>query len=79
MSGGHFDYSYLRVHQFADELERDLRGDKDWVQGFGPEVLAELELIVNRAREMALVMKEVEWLFSGDTGSDTFIAEIRAI
>jgi len=78
MSGGHFDYAYMRVHQFADELERDLRG-KDWVQDFGPEVLMELEVIVNRAREMALVMKEVEWLFSGDTGPESFIAEIRAI
>jgi hypothetical protein len=79
MSGGHFDYAYMRAVQFADELERDLREPKEWLGDFKPETIQELHGVVTQVRRTASIMKEVEWLFSGDSGEDTFLAELKAI
>ena len=85
MSGGSFDYAYMRVQQFADELELMLaRQDKvnDWGEKpyFIKEVTrAKLLEIEETVRVAALLMKEVEWLYSGDTSEDTFMKQVDEI
>jgi hypothetical protein len=84
MSGGSFDYAYARMHEFAEEL-RDMLSQqgqrKDgWEIGtWKPEVaakLAEIAAIVDHAAKLA---REAEWLYSGDTGEDTFMERVARI
>lgn len=85
MSGGSFDYAYARANEFAYELANKLDqfdkvtewGDKPNL--FPPEVLAKLREIQATAEQAAKLMKEVEWLYSGDTGSDTFMRRVADI
>jgi hypothetical protein len=88
MSGGHFDYAYQKVIYFARQLERELdmqgepRDVNDGVPeyGFVPATVALLREILTDVRLASQLMHEAEWLFSGDTGDETFaqrVAEIR--
>ena len=85
MSGGSFDYAYQRAAQFADELRNKLaeQGKQDrsgWtVTEWPPEVSARLHEIADIAEQTGKLMKEVEWLYSGDTGDDTFMRRVDAI
>jgi hypothetical protein len=84
MSGGSFDYAYRHMVEFAEEL-RDMLSQqgqrKDgWEVGtWEPQVaakLAEIAAIVDHAAKLA---KEVEWLYSGDTGEETFMWRVAKI
>jgi hypothetical protein len=84
MSGGSFDYAYRHMVEFAEEL-RDMLSQqgqrKDgWEVGtWEPQVaakLAEIAAIVDHAAKLA---REAEWLYSGDTGEDTFMARVAKI
>jgi hypothetical protein len=75
MSGGHFDYAYWRADQFADQLDEELVKETEWT----PEVLQKLQRIVQLTRITAACMKEAEWLYSGDTGEDTFLERVHKI
>ncbi len=85
MSGGSFDYAYLRAHQFADELWIRLdEVDKvnEWGETpnkFEPATLTKLREIQHLARRTAALMREVEWLYSGDTGDDEFMLRVSEI
>jgi len=85
MSGGSFNYAFHHVGQFIEELELKL-DNADKIDEFGcypnyfePRVLAKLRNIVILARYTAKLMKEVEWLYSGDIGEDTFMKRIDEI
>lgn len=79
MSGGHFDYAYMRVINFADQLEDDLAKAKtpdsygqlpyDW----SPEVVTRLRETLADARWMATLMREAEWLYSGDHSEESYL------
>lgn len=85
MSGGSFDYAYGRTQQFADELKNKLDerhtvdecGEQHY--NFRPDVIATLHDIHKLAEMAARMMKEAEWLYSGDTGEDTFMARVKEI
>lgn len=85
MSGGSFNYAYMHTSNFADELGCKLdEFDKvdDWEQKpnyFEPAVLAKLREIKTLAERAALLMKEAEWLYSGDTGEESFLRRVAAI
>ena len=85
MSGGSFDYAYCRVSQFADELKERLDNfDKvdEWdckPNYFNPDVLAKLREIEEMAVLTSKLMKEAEWLYSGDTGEGTFMSRVTKI
>lgn len=72
MSGGHYDYAYLKVIEFGDCIERDLTEPKDWMN-YSPECMLRLKQIAAEAARFAGVMKDVEWLLSGDVGEETFM------
>lgn len=83
MSGGSFDYAYSSVGDFADELSDKLsRNDVEedgWKYGFELATIAKLREIEAIARKTAALMKEAEWLYSGDTGDESFMERVRHI
>ncbi len=84
MSGGSFDYAYARMHDFADDL-RDMLSQQGqvvdgWTVGtWEPEVAAKLAEIAALVDYAAKLAKEVEWLYSGDTGEETFMWRVAKI
>jgi len=79
MSGGSFDYAYENPAQFADELENKLDDVRPDTQQFAPAVTARLWLLVVEARRLSRLMREAEWLYSGDTGEDTFSKRVAKL
>jgi hypothetical protein len=89
MSGGSFNYAYSRVETFVEALESKLRrmtapqvqdsdedADEDRVPEFSPETRARLAEIARLGEHYAKLMREAEWLFSGDSSEDSFHAEL---
>ena len=84
MSGGSFDYAYRRMMDFADDLLRLLAQQGVIVDGWKvgtwePEVAAKLTEIAALVDHASKLAKEVEWLYSGDTGEETFMARVERI
>ena len=85
MSGGSFDYAYSKVEFFVDCLEVKL-DQHDRVDRFGctpndysPVVLDKLRQILLLSRYTAKLMREVEWLYSGDTSEESFMKRVQQI
>lgn len=84
MSGGHFDYVHSRVSSFAEDLERDIanngvpNSDGD-SYNYSPAVIDALTSIQARAEKMARLMKAADYLYSGDTSEESFLAEMLEI
>lgn len=81
MSGGHFDYGCFRISQFADELkhEIDTNGDETMndlgeKRGYGFEAgtIARLKAAHQIIEQAGKLAREVEWLYSGDHGEESF-------
>ena len=84
MSGGSFDYAYRRMMDFADDLRDKLAEQGQvvdgWEVGIWPEEVAvKLEEISHIVDQAAKLAKEVEWLYSGDTGEETFMWRVKKI
>lgn len=86
MSGGSFNYAYSRMEQFADELRNKLQEQGKDPQGYGypnprwtTDVACKLATVAALADYVALLAKEAEWLYSGDTGEDTFMQRVNYI
>ena len=85
MSGGSFDYAFSTVESFADELGVKLDG-KDEADAWGfkplqfaPETIGKLREIEQLARRTAMLMREAEWLYSGDTSDCSFMRRVAEI
>ncbi|MBW2654276.1 MAG: hypothetical protein JRC91_04875 [Deltaproteobacteria bacterium] len=85
MSGGSFDYEYSRISQFADELKQMIESNnrKDefgYAQNFNSKTIELLstsqKIIATPASELA---REVEWLYSGDHGEESFTDLVNRI
>lgn len=85
MSGGHFNdggYDYYKVSQFADELESEIENNffkDDWgyFPGFNEEVVEVLKAQLPKLREIATIMKHIDYLYSGDYGEETFLERMK--
>ena len=80
MSGGSFNSAYQKTQYFSDELESRLDesvDSDDWKPE--PQTADKLREIVKIARYAARLMKEVEWLYSGDTGDESFMRRVEVI
>ena len=78
MSGGSFDYAYRRAEIFSESLGERL--DENYGEngaGFGPYTIAALRKIETVANYAAKLMKEAEWLYSGDIGEEGFAEAIK--
>ena len=81
MSGGSFNYAYSRVQDFCETLterikNNDVANEYGDVCAYPPEVLEVLKTILAQAEQMTGLMKEVEWLYSGDCGPETFLERV---
>jgi len=88
MSGGHFNYAYFRIGELADDLKFEIENndnpDKDeWgdslSHGYSKQtvtMLWEAQKTLQRASELA---RAVEWLYSGDTGEESFKEAYEAV
>ena len=86
MSGGSFDYAYVETARFADDLRNrlDEQGKDRYGDGFTrpawpPEVADKMARIADAAEYVSRLMKEVEWLYSDDTGEETFLRRVAEI
>lgn len=84
MSGGSFDYAYMRMQDFADNLRNKLAEQGQVVDGWKvdtwePQVTVKMEEISHIVDYAAKLAKEVEWLYSGDTGEETFMWRVAKI
>ena len=84
MSGGAFDYAYCGTGRFADELRNKLDEQGQSRDGYAEPILSpavnkELRKIAAMAEHVSLLMKEAEWLYSGDTGEVTFLTRVGDI
>lgn len=76
MSGGSFDYAYEKVVSFANDLKESLENEPDFYSQLVVNKLKEIERIADKT---AKLMKEVEWLYSGDTVEESFMERVREI
>jgi hypothetical protein len=84
VSGGSFDYAFCRVSQFSDELavkldENEKPDEYGHSENLGPAVVAKLRNIEALARRCSALMREAEWLYSGDTGEESFLGRVAEI
>lgn len=84
MSGGHFDYAYSRVNMFCEDLEMEIVEQGKTVDGCQHLVLSEpvekkLKEILKYCSRASEYMREAEWLYSGDTGDESFMERIKEI
>jgi len=85
MSGGSFHYAYSRTAEFAEELsvrldECDIKDEYGYQPNlYEPATLAKLREIEALARYTAELMKEAEWLYSGDTSDESFMRRVAEI
>jgi len=87
MSGGHFNdngYIYHQVSQFAYELEEEIANNSKpdeygYAKNYEPEVLEYLEEQVHYLHKMADIMRHIDFLYSGDHGSDTFMERVKEV
>ena len=91
MSGGHFNdcgYEYYKVSQFADELEQEILNNGregttengyEWYPNHDPDVIDVLEEQIPKLRKMAEIMHDIDYLYSGDIGDDSFLLRMKEI
>lgn len=81
MSGGHFDYGCFRISQFADELQHEIDINSDETTddfgdrrgyGFSDDTLLRLRTSQRVIETAGKLAREIEWLYSGDHGEDSF-------
>lgn len=74
MSGGHFNYAYGYVYDFANMLDGDIKANE---RGLSPETLEILKQECVNISRCAKVMHDIEWLFSYDTDEETFLEDYK--
>jgi hypothetical protein len=87
MSGGHFGdcgYDYYKVAQFADELEEEIENNfmhDEWGHhhGYPEEVIQCMKSYLPQMRKMAEIMRHIDYLYSGDHGSDSFMERVKEV
>ncbi len=84
MSGGSFDYKCFAISQFAEELknkidENNREDEYGYAHNFSPRTIVALEKSQQLIERVGKIAKEVEWLYSGDTGEDTFLERMKRI
>ena len=87
MSGGHFGdcgYDYYKVAQFADELEVEIQNNNkpdeyQYAHNLSPETIKYLRKQLFKMRKMAEIMRNIDYLYSGDHGEDSFLLRVKEV
>jgi hypothetical protein len=86
MSGGRFQYLSAQLEYVAQEIAEIIANndtqsagaDYDLVgRGYSPEVLSELQNGVEALRRAAVYERRIDWLLSGDDGSENFLVRLK--
>ena len=81
MSGGHFNYGCFRISQFADELKHEIDiNDDETKDDYGDcrghflceETIKRLVTSHQMIETAGKLAREIEWLYSGDHGEESF-------
>jgi len=81
MSGGHFEYKCFEIVLFAEELDREIQANDDttvddWGDTLGNRfeepTISRLKTSLQIIGLAGRLAKEVEWLYSGDHGEESF-------
>lgn len=73
MSGGHFNYKCFEISDFASMLEQELKKEPEYSKN----VMNVVEYALTIIKEAANLAKDIEWLYSGDYGEETFLSSIK--
>lgn len=77
MSGGSFDYACYRFDSFADDLKNKIDENKTpdeygYADNYSDDIVNKLKAIERLVRLAGKLAHEVEWMYSGDIGEETF-------
>ena len=78
MSGGEFDYNCFKISQFAEELQHKIetnlnKDDYGYSYNMSDEVLEKLKAAQKLIELAGKLAREIEWLYSGDHGEESFV------
>lgn len=77
MSGGSFDYKCFEVTYFSDELKRKIQYNNvpkyGWCPNYSDETIKKLEECARIISLVGELAHDIEWLYSGDIGEETFV------
>ena len=87
MSGGHFNdcsYVYYEIEDFAQELAEEIENnngarDASDYPGFNSEVIDCLKAQLPLLRKTAIIMRAIDYLYSGDYGEETFLEKMKEL
>lgn len=68
MSGGHYDYAFGRINDFAMCVDSDVLAAGDDLE---PELIEHMRVIAGMAVSLSRAAHDLEWLMSGDYSLDT--------
>lgn len=82
MSGGHYDYQFIRVRQLGDYIERDVayygeerEEDGEKYPPLSTEQLDAMKDLAQALHKISKLCKSLEWAMSGDTGMEQFMRD----
>jgi hypothetical protein len=75
MSGGSYDYAFLKMYGFIEQIDDDLKSGA--FAGFSLSTIAAAHQLSNEAKQMAEKMKSLEWMMSGDSSEEQFLAAMN--
>lgn len=74
MSGGHYQYAYHHVGNFADSLDSYIIGEN--YSYLSNDTILALGKVSSLCKATAAIMKETEWLASSDIREDEFMKRL---
>lgn len=77
MSGGSFDYNCFRISQFSEEILNkiklnNVKDEYGYSYDYAPETLEKLTKAAEIIKIAGELAHDIEWMYSGDIGEDTF-------
>lgn len=87
MSGGHYSYNQHYISQIAETIEKDLANNPYLYPEYGyrydsrmpSDVVARMTELKNKLVQVAKLVKEADWLYSGDTSEEYFCEQYDKI
>lgn len=77
MSGGALNYGYSKIEQLVEDIQEKL--DNNAEHQLTEETITLIESTKNKLIMFAKITKEIEWLYSGDNGEESFWKNIKKI
>ena len=80
MSGGHFDYDCFKCSEFAFKVKKSLEDVENGTYTYlelNEESRVKLHCLIDIMEGLDPMLKEIEWLWSGDTSDKLFLENIN--